>query len=58
MVREPLPKEGEKEAESNLSEIINELCAFKVENEELHHIYDQERLALKFKKLQSSKLLA
>lgn len=46
------------EEETNLGNIINDLCAFKNENEELHHIYDQECLALKFKKTQTAKLQA
>lgn len=60
IVRESPAQTGEesKEEESNLSSILDDLCAFKNENEELHHIYDQECLALKFKKLQTSKLTA
>jgi hypothetical protein len=57
-VREPTPKEGECETEGDLGEILADLYNFKAENEELHHIYDQESLALKFKKTQNTKLLA
>jgi hypothetical protein len=40
-----------------LGEVLTNLLNFKNENEELHRIYDQECLALKFKKQQNSKLL-
>ncbi len=36
---------------------MTNLLNFKIENEELHRIYDQECLALKFKKQQNNKLL-
>lgn len=36
---------------------MTNILNFKNENEELHRIYDQEFLALKFKKQQNNKLL-